>query len=126
MCASEWVDGRRWRRSLAVGFRRTRSLWLARHSARRLGKCRTTFHDRQPVAPLELVLEPAPRDFSDGFKLGTEPEQLYLRVAAGIPPGMPPTSLEVIEELQSVKTPLTREEIWAVVYYVQTEFLDSR
>ncbi len=73
-----------------------------------------------------VLLEPAPRDFSDGFKLGTEPEQLYLRVAAGIPPGMPPTSLEVIEELQSVKTPLTREEIWAVVYYVQTEFLGSR
>jgi hypothetical protein len=58
--------------------------------------------------------------------VGAKPEQLYLRAAVGIPPNMPPASREVIEELQKVIIPLTPEEIWAVVYYVQTEFLDSR
>lgn len=50
-----------------------------------------------------------------GVKAGTEPEQLYLRVAAGVPPLMP-----------SFRTNLAPDEIWAVVRYVETAFLRTR
>lgn len=49
------------------------------------------------------------------LKAGAEPEQLYLRVAAGIPPLMP-----------SFRATLSADSIWAVVGYIEAEFLRRR
>ncbi|MBI1723055.1 MAG: c-type cytochrome, partial [Gemmatimonadetes bacterium] len=65
-----------------------------------------------PVRPANLA--------SGRLKAGSEPEQIYLRIAAGIPAGggaylMP-----------SFRAALSPEEIWSVVRYVETEFLGRR
>ncbi len=49
------------------------------------------------------------------LKAGSDPEQVYLRVAAGIPPLMP-----------AFRTALSPDSIWAVVGYVEAEFLRRR
>lgn len=54
-----------------------------------------------------------PRDFSKGqLKAGKEPEQIYLRIAAGIPPVMP-----------TFKETFKPEEIWSIVEFVEAELL---
>lgn len=63
--------------------------------------------------PLAEKLWPRPRDFTAGqFSGGDRPDDLYLRVAAGVPPTMPPFG-----------PGLRTEEIWAVVRYVERAFL---
>ena len=49
------------------------------------------------------------------LKAGIDPEQVYLRVAAGIPPLMP-----------SFRTALSPDSIWAVVSHIEVRFLRRR
>lgn len=66
--------------------------------------------------PLAGALPTRPANLAAGeLKAGTEPEQLYLRVAAGVPPFMP-----------SFHASLSADSIWAVVGHVQAEFLRRR
>ena len=72
--------------------------------------------------------ETAPRDFTKGdLKAGTDPAQMYLRTAAGIPKlmvgfaqGLDPDAHPPLPE------PLTRlspEQIWSIIDYVESEFM---
>ena len=63
--------------------------------------------------PAAAGLSTRPRNLAAGeLKAGSDPEQLFVRVSVGIPPLMP--------EFRKVLTP---EEIWAVVHYLESEFL---
>lgn len=63
--------------------------------------------------PLAAQLTPRPRDFTARlFGGGDRPEDLYLRVAAGVPPTMP-----------AFGHGLPPDEIWAIVRYVERTFL---
>jgi nitrate reductase gamma subunit len=63
--------------------------------------------------PAAVGLPTPPANLAAGeVKAGVEPEQLYLRVAAGVPPFMP-----------SFRTALTGDELWAVIDYVEAQFL---
>jgi nitrate reductase gamma subunit len=64
--------------------------------------------------PVGAQLTPRPRDFTARlFGGGDRPEDLYLRVAAGVPPTMPPFG-----------PALKPDEIWSVVRYVERRFLE--
>lgn len=63
--------------------------------------------------PAATGLPTPPANFASGrLKAGREPEQIYLRIAAGVPPFMPP-----------FRSTLSPDEIWAVVRYVETALL---
>lgn len=63
--------------------------------------------------PLAPGLPTRPRNLAAGqLKAGADPEQIYHRVAAGIPPLMP-----------SFRTALSPDSIWAVVGFVEAQFL---
>ncbi len=56
-----------------------------------------------------------PSDLTKGqFKVSTDPEQIYLRIAAGIPPAMP-----------AFREALQPEQIWSIVRYVEEEIMPS-
>lgn len=62
-----------------------------------------------------------PADLAAGrLKAGSEPEQIYLRIAAGIPAGRGSYLMP------SFRSALPPEEIWSLVRYVETEFLGRR
>lgn len=66
--------------------------------------------------PLAASLPTRPADLASGHvKAGAEPEKLYMRVAAGVPPLMP-----------AFRTALSEDEIWAVVQYVETRLIGRR
>jgi mono/diheme cytochrome c family protein len=65
------------------------------------------FSDR-PLRPRDLTR-------SDAYKVGTEPEQIYLRIAAGTPPVMP-----------GFKDSYTPEQLWSIVKFLQAEFLSGK
>jgi mono/diheme cytochrome c family protein len=62
------------------------------------------FSDR-PLRPRDLT-----RPYA--YKVGTDPEQIYLRIAAGTPPVMP-----------GFKDAYTPEQIWSIVVYVRQELI---
>jgi nitrate reductase gamma subunit len=64
------------------------------------------FSDR-PLRPRDLT-RPAL------YKVGTDPEQLYLRIAAGIPPMMPP--------FRQIYRP---EQIWSIVLYLRESLMST-
>ena len=64
------------------------------------------------VLAASLPLRPANLAAGE-FKAGADAEQIYLRIAAGTPPFMPP-----------FRTSLSPEELWAVVSYIESEFLN--
>lgn len=79
--------------------------------------------------PLAKTLDTQPRNLAgDELKAGKEPEQLYVRVAVGIPGmAMPmPRSLGVQDEETGKWTGLSPDDIWALVYYIKLRFLDSQ
>lgn len=62
----------------------------------------------RPVRPRDLTR-------ADAYKVGTAPEQIYLRIAAGTPPVMP-----------AFHESFTPEQIWAIVQYVEEEFVSGK
>lgn len=57
-----------------------------------------------------------PRDFTTGqFKVSTEPEQIYLRIAAGTPPVMP-----------AFNEAFKPEDIWSIVKFVEAELVSGK
>jgi len=65
------------------------------------------FSDR-PLRPRDLTKASA-------YKVGTSPEQIYLRIAAGTPPVMP-----------GFKEIYTPEQIWSIVRFVEAELLSGK
>jgi mono/diheme cytochrome c family protein len=65
------------------------------------------FSDR-PLRPRDLTKPSA-------YKVGTDPEQIYLRIAAGTPPVMP-----------GFKETYSPEQIWSIVKFLQAEFLSGK
>lgn len=66
--------------------------------------------------PVAASLPTPPANLAAGeLKAGTDPVQIYLRVAAGIPPLMP-----------SFRTVLSPDSIWAVVNHVEARFVRRR
>ncbi len=67
--------------------------------------------------PGASALPVKPRDFTTGeLKAGSSPEQIYLRIAAGIrPSGMP-----------SFREQLAPEEIWSIVRYVREDLMPDK
>ncbi|MBI2929427.1 MAG: respiratory nitrate reductase subunit gamma [Verrucomicrobia bacterium] len=59
-----------------------------------------------------------PRDLTrlEAYKVGTEPEQIYVRIAAGTPPVMP--------AFREVLT--SPDDIWSIVQFIQQEFLPAK
>ncbi|MBE7540256.1 MAG: respiratory nitrate reductase subunit gamma [Opitutaceae bacterium] len=58
-----------------------------------------------------------PRDLTnpEAYKVGTRPEQIYMRIAAGVPPVMP--------ALHGAFPP---EDLWSIVKFVETELLSEK
>ncbi len=66
--------------------------------------------------PVAASLPTRPANLAAGrVKAGAAPERIYVRVAAGTPPFMP-----------AFRTTLSQDEIWAVVQYVETQFIQQR
>lgn len=67
--------------------------------------------------PAAVALPTRPADLATAgrLKAGAEPEQLYLRVAAGIPPLM-----------AAFRTMLSPDSIWAVIGHIEVRFLRRR
>lgn len=56
-----------------------------------------------------------PRDLTQGeFKVGTAPEQIYLRIAAGV------------DQMPAFNSALKPEDIWSLVRYVEAEFVSGK
>lgn len=78
--------------------------------------------------PSFVGLPTAPRDFTQGeLKAGTDPVQMYLRTAAGIPKLMVGFGLGLDPNKHpDLPEPLTRlspEQIWSIIDYVESEFM---
>ena len=79
--------------------------------------------------PLAANLSTRPRNLAgEELKAGAEPEQLYVRIAVGIP-GMltpMPRSLGVQDKESGEWSGLSPEDIWGLVYFVKSQFLDRQ
>lgn len=73
--------------------------------------------------PASAALNPHPRNFlEEEIKAGNEPEQMYMTVAAGLPPAMP-GFLQRRDRATGQVSGLSPDDVWAVVVHIRSEFL---